>query len=185
MHHHLRATASSAAAAVSRRSSSGSSHARHTRGLWLCSGRDAAGTSSSSTALSEHVTRTVLGCSTALMHLGVAPAGVGAFCTAAFSGAAAAATPDTAASLATSLRVSMGPVSGLNAELLSDALLGLGAQSVVVEEAPRDEGQPEDERFGADAELWDSCRLLAHFAVEVSLEGCFQGAAAECQGRAG
>lgn len=70
------------------------------------------------------------------------------------------------ASLATSLRVQLGPVSGLSAELLSDALLGLGAQSVVVEEG-RSEGQQEQERFGAEAELWDSCKLLVHFAVEV------------------
>jgi hypothetical protein len=57
-------------------------------------------------------------------------------------------------------------VPGWQAELLSDALLGFGAQSVVVEEF-RGEGQQEQERFGAEAELWDSCRLLAHFAIEV------------------
>lgn len=61
---------------------------------------------------------------------------------------------------------------GWQAELLSDALLGFGAQSVVVEEF-RGEGQQEQERFGAEAELWDSCRLLAHFAMEVCADGCF------------
>lgn len=59
---------------------------------------------------------------------------------------------------------------GWQAELLSDALLGFGAQSVVVEEF-RGEGQQEQERFGAEAELWDSCRLLAHFAIEVCADG--------------
>jgi hypothetical protein len=70
------------------------------------------------------------------------------------------------ASLATSQRVQLGPVPGWQAELLSDALLGFGAQSVVVEEY-RGAGQQEQERFGAEAELWDSCGLLAHFAIEV------------------
>lgn len=55
---------------------------------------------------------------------------------------------------------------GWQAELLSDALLGFGAQSVVVEEF-RADGQQEQERFGAEADLWDNCRLLVHFAVEV------------------
>ena len=69
-------------------------------------------------------------------------------------------------SLATSQRVQLGPVPGWQAELLSDALLGFGAQSVVVEEH-RGEGQQEQERFGAEAELWDNCSLLVHFALEV------------------
>jgi hypothetical protein len=69
-------------------------------------------------------------------------------------------------SLSTSQRVDLGPVPGWQAELLSDALLGFGAQSVVVEEY-RGEGQQEQERFGAEAELWDNCRLLVHFAMEV------------------
>lgn len=60
----------------------------------------------------------------------------------------------------------LGPVPGWQAELLSDALLGFGAQSVVVEEY-RGAGQQEQERFGAEAELWDSCSILAHFAMEV------------------
>lgn len=68
--------------------------------------------------------------------------------------------------LATSQRVTISAVPGPLAELLSDALLGFGAQSVVVEEC-RDDGQQEQERFGAEAELWDSCRLLVHFAIEV------------------
>lgn len=69
--------------------------------------------------------------------------------------------------LATSQRVAFGPVPGWQAELLSDTLLGFGAQSVVVEEY-RGEGQQEQELFGAEAELWDSCSLLVHFAIEVS-----------------
>jgi hypothetical protein len=37
----------------------------------------------------------------------------------------------------------------------------------VVQEA-RQEGQPEQEKFGAEAGLWDSCQVLAHFPMEVS-----------------
>lgn len=55
------------------------------------------------------------------------------------------------------------------AELLSDALLGLGAQSVVVEEA-LEEGASEQQRYGPDAELWDSCRVLVHFGLEVRVQ---------------
>jgi hypothetical protein len=36
----------------------------------------------------------------------------------------------------------------------------------VVQEA-RQEGQPEQEKFGAEAGLWDSCQVLAHFPLEV------------------
>jgi hypothetical protein len=71
------------------------------------------------------------------------------------------------ASLPSSLRATFSAVSGDTAEQLSDCLLGLGAQSVVVQEA-RQEGQPEQEKFGAEAELWDSCQVLAHFPMEVS-----------------
>jgi hypothetical protein len=71
-------------------------------------------------------------------------------------------------SLTTSQRVSLGPIPGWQAELLSDALLGFGAQSVVVEEY-RGEGQQEQELYGAEAELWDSCRLIAHYAIEVRI----------------
>lgn len=60
----------------------------------------------------------------------------------------------------------MGPVPGWQAELLSDALLGFGAQSVVVEEYPG-EGAEEQPRYGVEAELWDECQLLAHFPLEV------------------
>jgi hypothetical protein len=36
----------------------------------------------------------------------------------------------------------------------------------VVQEA-RKEGQPEQEKFGAETGLWDSCQVLAHFSLEV------------------
>jgi hypothetical protein len=72
------------------------------------------------------------------------------------------------ASLPSSLRATFSAVSGDTAEQLSDCLLGLGAQSVVVQES-RQEGQPEQEKFGAEAGLWDSCEVLAHFPLEV---GC-------------
>jgi hypothetical protein len=72
------------------------------------------------------------------------------------------------ASLPSSLRATFSAVSGDNAEQLSDCLLGLGAQSVVVQEA-RQEGQPEQQKFGAEAGLWDSCQVLAHFPLEVGL----------------
>jgi hypothetical protein len=62
-------------------------------------------------------------------------------------------------------------VPGWQAELLSDALLGYGAQSVVVEEH-KAEGQQEQQVFGAETGLWDSCKLLAHFALEVSVQNC-------------
>jgi hypothetical protein len=39
-------------------------------------------------------------------------------------------------------------------------------ESVAVQEA-REEGQPEQEEFGAEAGLWDSCQELAHFPLEV------------------
>jgi hypothetical protein len=44
--------------------------------------------------------------------------------------------------------------------------LGLGAQSAVVQEA-RQQGQPEQEKFGAEAGLWDSCEVLAQLSLEV------------------
>lgn len=117
------------------------------------------------------------------MFAGIPPTGLHAFCTAAFS-------PDSGSnpsssssnyptSLATSQRVSLGPVPGWQAELLSDALLGFGAQSVVVEEF-RADGQQEQERFGAEADLWDNCRLLVHFAVEHDVEDTLQNVKEAC-----
>lgn len=68
--------------------------------------------------------------------------------------------------LPSSIRVTFSAVSGDTAEQLSDCLLGFGAQSVVVEES-RQPGEAEQERFGAEAELWDSCSIMAHFPLEV------------------
>uniref|UniRef100_A0A383VKK8 ETFB lysine methyltransferase n=1 Tax=Tetradesmus obliquus TaxID=3088 RepID=A0A383VKK8_TETOB len=117
--------------------------------------------SSSSSSSSEAVTRTVLGWSAAMMQSGVSPAGMHAF-----SAASAAAAE---ASLPSSLCATFSAVSGDIAEQLSDCLLGLGAQSVVVQEA-RAEGQPEQEKFGAEAGLWDSCQVLAHFPLEHNVD---------------
>lgn len=68
--------------------------------------------------------------------------------------------------LPSSIKVTFPPMCGDQAEQLSDCLLGFGAQSVVIEEA-RNDGQAEQEKFGADAELWDSCQVLVHFPLEV------------------
>lgn len=68
--------------------------------------------------------------------------------------------------LPSSTRITFSPVSGEQADALSDCLLGFGAQSVIVEEARQPGGQ-EQERFGAEAELWDSCTVMAHFGLDV------------------
>jgi hypothetical protein len=95
--------------------------------------------------------------------------------TAAAASGAGAGAGSSAADLATSLQVQTGPVSAFSAELLSDALLGLGAQSVVVEEA-REPGGGEQEVFGAEGGLWDRCHLLVHFPLEVRRVQQEQGA---------
>eukprot|EP00775_Hariotina_reticulata_P008826 gene8826-9005_t len=63
--------------------------------------------------------------------------------------------------------VTFSPVTGDTAEQLCDCLLGFGAQSVVIEEF-RPPGGLEQERFGADADLWDDCQVMAHFELQVS-----------------
>ncbi|KAF8064663.1 prmA [Scenedesmus sp. PABB004] len=110
------------------------------------------------TGASEAVTRSVLGAAWTLMAAGVAPSGVAAF---AAASEAASVGPD----LPSSLRVTFAPMSGQQAEALSDALLGFGAQSVVLQEA-RAPGAAEQEVFGAESGVWDSCEVLAHFALE-------------------
>ncbi|PNH00652.1 Ribosomal protein L11 methyltransferase, partial [Tetrabaena socialis] len=73
---------------------------------------------------------------------------------------------------ATCLRCTISAVGGLLADSLSDELLSLGAQSVVLQEH-RPPGAPEQEIFddGQSRELWELCDLVAHFALEADVAG--------------
>jgi hypothetical protein len=66
----------------------------------------------------------------------------------------------------TCIRCTLGSLPGDKAEQLSDFLLGFGAQSVVVEE-DKQPGDMEQQIFGVSDELWDKCRLIAYFELEV------------------
>lgn len=124
-------------------------------------GSGGGGTASfSSNVQSELVTRMVLGLAGALCGAGVPPGAVAAFSTAANSGTAAASEQEP-----TCTRCRIEPLTGEAAEQLSDLLLGFGAQSVVLEEY-RAPGAAEQEVFGSESGLWDSCSLVAHFPLE-------------------
>ena len=67
---------------------------------------------------------------------------------------------------ATCQRITIRDVSGQDAETLSDVLLGLGVQSVVVSEHQRREGEAEQKIYDIDSALWDLCDLDVHIALE-------------------
>jgi len=85
---------------------------------------------------------------------------------------------------ATCVRAIVPHVPGEAAELLCDALLGLGAQSVVVQEH-RAPGAPEQEIYaepGQEHALWDSCEVVAHFPLEhADVLGTIASAAEVCE----
>jgi len=68
--------------------------------------------------------------------------------------------------LLSSYRVTFSPARVTLQSSCADCLLGFGAQSVVVEEF-RAPGAQEQERFGAEADLWDDCQVMAHFDLQV------------------
>lgn len=67
---------------------------------------------------------------------------------------------------ATCQRIMIKDVRGDDAEALSDVLLGLGVQSVVVSEHQRGEGEPEQKLYDFDAPLWNLCDLDVHISLE-------------------
>ncbi|KAG2434485.1 hypothetical protein HYH02_012314 [Chlamydomonas schloesseri] len=73
---------------------------------------------------------------------------------------------------ATCLRCVISAISGAIADDISDVLLSLGAQSVVVQEH-RPEGAPEQEIFDDGvSKLWDVCDIVAHFPLEADVDSC-------------
>ncbi|GBF95339.1 ribosomal protein L11 methyltransferase [Raphidocelis subcapitata] len=124
------------------------------------------GSTSPSSGQSELVTRTLLGSAGALCSAGLPPGAVAAFS----SGGDAAVGGEP-----TCNRCRIEPLSGEDAEQLSDVLLGLGAQSVVVEEY-RAPGAAEQEVFGAESGLWDRCSVVAHFGLETDADAAMAAA---------
>ncbi|KAG2426056.1 hypothetical protein HXX76_013246 [Chlamydomonas incerta] len=71
---------------------------------------------------------------------------------------------------ATCLRCVISAIGGAVADDVSDVLLSLGAQSVVVQEH-RPEGAAEQEIFDDGvAKLWDVCDIVAHFPLEADVD---------------
>lgn len=115
---------------------------------------------------SELVTRTVLQTTATALACGISPQGVSDLFTPPSDPSPEVGDLDGPTCHRCTIRRLPGPT----AEVLSDLLLGLGAQSVVVQEH-RPPGAEEQKIFsdGTATPLWDRCDILVHFALEV---GC-------------
>lgn len=115
---------------------------------------------------SELVTRTVLQATATALACGISPQGVSDLFTPPSDPSPEVGDLDGPTCHRCTIRRLPGPT----AEVLSDLLLGLGAQSVVVQEH-RPPGAEEQKIFsdGTATPLWDQCDILVHFALEV---GC-------------
>jgi ribosomal protein L11 methylase PrmA len=91
----------------------------------------------------------------------------------------------------TCVRARLAPVAGPLAEVLSDALLGFGAQSVSVAELRRD-GEAETPIFdagggggGGSGQFWPRCEVVAHFPLEADADAAIAAACGVASGVAG
>jgi ribosomal protein L11 methylase PrmA len=87
----------------------------------------------------------------------------------------------------TCVRARLAPVAGPLAEVLSDALLGFGAQSVTVAELLRP-GEAEQPIFdaggggsGGGGDYWPRCEVVAHFALEADADAAIRAACSVAQ----
>ncbi|KAI8475954.1 MAG: ribosomal protein L11 methyltransferase-domain-containing protein [Monoraphidium minutum] len=116
---------------------------------------------------SELVTRMLLGSAGTLCGAGLPPGAVAAFASAADAGGAA--------QEPTCTRCRIEPLSAAAADALSDVLLSFGAQSVVVEEY-RAPGAAEQEVYGAESGLWDTCSVACYFPLEADADAALAAA---------